>query len=79
MNRDNFPSGVTGSEPEITGWSGVAEWEAWAAAVKPGDQCEAAGALATVTAVTPEFLWARVDRQADALPWEWEDVGPVRP
>lgn len=55
----------------------LSTWEAWAAAVKPGARCRVAGVLAWVTAVTPEFLWARLDGRSDAEPWDWEQVGPV--
>lgn len=49
-------------------------WEKWAETVKVGDRCQAGGAPATVTAVTDDYLWARVDGQMDAHPWEWEQV-----
>lgn len=34
---DNYPPGVTGSEPQIAGDS---TWETWAESLQPGDRCE---------------------------------------
>lgn len=78
-NLSNYPPGVTGSEPQIAGWGGAAAWEEWAENVKPGDRCQCCGSLATVRRVTPEFLWAIVDRQGEAQPFEWDDCEPLEP
>lgn len=77
-SRDNYPPGVTGNEPEIAGYD-TSAWDAWAASVQPLDRCACAGRPATVTSVTPERLWARLDGRGLAEPWEWEDVGPALP
>lgn len=52
-------------------------WEKWAGSVKVGDRCRVAGVLATVTALTDDYVWARLDNRPDAEPWAWEDCDSV--
>jgi len=70
----NYPPGVTGAEPQI---SGFAAWEAWAESVKPGDRCRAYGALATVKRVGEGGLYVIVDRMTEGQWVEWEDLEPA--
>lgn len=71
----NYPPGVTGSEPQVSGWS---DWERWADALKPGDPCLAYGTRGVVKVVGEDFVWVLPDRPgAERLPVPWEDLMPV--
>lgn len=56
----------------------MARWERWVERVRIGDRCLCAGRPATVTAVTDDFLWARIDGRTDAEPWDWADCDEVK-
>ena len=60
-------------------WVGAQRWEEWRSIVKSGDKCQVGGALATVTRVTDQYLWATIDRYpgARAGPWSWEQCEPL--
>lgn len=71
MSGGNYPPGVTGTEPQITGHK---LWERWVEGLKPGHRCRAGGRPGTFVMASDSFAWIRLDGRIDPEPWEWEDV-----
>lgn len=71
--NDNYPPGVTGTEPQVGGWN---DWEKWADALKPGDACLAFGGPAIVDVFDGDRVWVTRLATGARLLVEWEDMLP---